>query len=152
MFDEQACEKALENLRILERKDNFKKWSGQVAPQVNCDVLERLVKEHFNDDYEYERIDFLSDSYIKNMTRNDLERYIWEIIYGLKAADSYIDALEKRRTYTDNKILKYGKALDKACEQLESLSYENNMMKASPYAYDCDYTKEEEWKEWCLKD
>lgn len=109
MFDEQACEKALENLRILERKDNFKKWGGQVAPQVNCDVLERLVKEHFNDDYEYERIDFLSDSYIKNMTRNDLERYIWEIIYGLKAADSYIDALEKRRTYTDNKILKYEK-------------------------------------------
>lgn len=46
----------------------------------------------------------------------------------------------------------YEKALDKACEQLESLSYENNMMKASPYAYDCDYTNEEEWKEWCMKD
>ena len=139
MFDEQACEKALENLRILERKDNFKKWGGQVAPQVNCDVLERLVKEHFNDDYKYERIDFLSDSYIKNMTRNDLERYIWEIIYSLKAADSYIDALEKRRTYTDNKILKYEKALDKACEEL---AHRDNQL----------IMNIEEWKEWCLKD
>lgn len=43
----EEYEKALENLRILERKDNFKKWGGQVAPQINCDVVEQLIKEHF---------------------------------------------------------------------------------------------------------
>lgn len=47
-MNEEECEKALENLRILERKDNFKKWGGQVAPQINCDVVERLIKEHFD--------------------------------------------------------------------------------------------------------
>lgn len=70
--------------------------------------------------------------------------------------DELIKALEYDRKqylqgYEEAKEI-YEKALDKACEQLESLSYENNMMKASPYAYDCDYTNEEEWKEWCLKD
>lgn len=44
----EEYEKALENLRILERKDNFKKWGGQVAPQTNCDVVEQLIKEHFD--------------------------------------------------------------------------------------------------------
>lgn len=47
MLSKEKCEKALENLRILERKDNFKKWGGQVALQINCDVVERLIKEHF---------------------------------------------------------------------------------------------------------
>ena len=47
MLNKEECEKALENLRILERKDNFKKWGGQVAPQANCDIVEQLIKEHF---------------------------------------------------------------------------------------------------------
>lgn len=47
MLNKEACEKSLENLRILERKDNFKKWGGQIAPQINCDVVEQLIKEHF---------------------------------------------------------------------------------------------------------
>ena len=47
MLNKEKCEKALENLRVLERKDNFKKWGGQVAPQINCDVVEQLIKEHF---------------------------------------------------------------------------------------------------------
>ena len=47
MLIKEECEKALENLRVLERKDNFKKWGGQVAPQINCDVFEQLIKEHF---------------------------------------------------------------------------------------------------------
>lgn len=47
MLTKEKCEKALENLRILERKDNFKKWGGQVSPQINCDVVEQLIKEHF---------------------------------------------------------------------------------------------------------
>lgn len=64
---------------------------------------------------------------------------------------SYDELLEKKeRLANENAVLK--RALDKACEELASLSYECNMRKASPYAYDCDYTKEEEWREWCLKD
>lgn len=47
MLIKEECEKALENLRVLERKDNFKKWGGQVAPQISCDVVEQLIKEHF---------------------------------------------------------------------------------------------------------
>ena len=46
MLTKQACERALQNLRSLERKDNFEKYN-QVAPQVNCDVLDQLIKEHF---------------------------------------------------------------------------------------------------------
>lgn len=57
---------------------------------------------------------------------------------------------EKERLLNENVMFK--KALNKACEELASLSYECNMMKASPYAYDCDYTTAEEWKEWCMKD
>lgn len=47
MMNKQECRKALDSLRILERKDNFLKWGGQVAPQINCDVIEQLIKEHF---------------------------------------------------------------------------------------------------------
>ena len=47
MLTKEECEKALENLRVLERKDNFTKWGGQVAPQINCDVIEQLIKERF---------------------------------------------------------------------------------------------------------
>ena len=63
----------------------------------------------------------------------------------------YFDNLvkEKERLLNENAILK--RALDKACEELASLSYECNMRKASPYAYDCDYTTAEEWKEWCVQ-
>ncbi|HCY06377.1 MAG TPA: hypothetical protein DHS57_03675 [Erysipelotrichaceae bacterium] len=35
-------QRALEDLRKLERAYNFKNM-GQVAPQVNCDVLQKLV-------------------------------------------------------------------------------------------------------------
>lgn len=66
--------------------------------------------------------------------------------------NEYFDNLvkEKERLLNENAVLK--RALNKACEELASLSHECNMRKASPYAYDCDYTKEEEWREWCLKD
>lgn len=47
MLTKEACERALQNLRMLEREDNFKKWGGQVAPQISCDVLDQLIKEHF---------------------------------------------------------------------------------------------------------
>lgn len=66
--------------------------------------------------------------------------------------NEYFDKLlkEKERLSNENAILK--RALYKACEELASLSYECNMRKGSPYAYDCDYTTAEEWKEWCMKD
>lgn len=62
----------------------------------------------------------------------------------------YFDNLvkEKERLLNENAILK--RALNKACEELASLSHECNMRKASPYAYDCDYTTAEEWKEWAM--
>lgn len=43
------------------------------------------------------------------------------------------------------------KALDKACDELESLDYKLKMIEAGPYAYDCDYMKSEEWKKEFLK-
>lgn len=66
--------------------------------------------------------------------------------------NEYFDKLlkEKERLSNENAVLK--RALDKACEELASLSHECNMRQASPYAYGCDYTTEEEWKEWCMKD
>ncbi len=78
----------------------------------------------------------LSKMNLKELSKKQLIR----IIYSLQQYECF------------QHMIMLEKALDKACEQLESLSYENNMMKASPYAYDCDYTKEEEWKEWCMKD
>lgn len=39
---------ALENLRLLERKHNFKN-QGQVAPQVNCDLVEKYIDKKHQD-------------------------------------------------------------------------------------------------------
>ena len=66
--------------------------------------------------------------------------------------NEYFDNLveEKGRLLNENVMLK--RALDKACEELASLSHECNMRKASPYAYDCDYTTAEEWRERMMKD
>lgn len=58
---------------------------------------------------------------------------------------------EYKKGYQEAKV-KYEKALDKACEELSSMSYEINMKNSSPYAYGCDYTKEDEWKEWCMNE
>ena len=48
MLTKKECERALQNLRMLEREDNFKKCGGQVAPQISCDIFEQLISEHFN--------------------------------------------------------------------------------------------------------
>ena len=57
MLIKEECEKALENLRILERKDNFKKCGGQVAPQISCDIFEQLISEHFDPQpYKFEEL------------------------------------------------------------------------------------------------
>ena len=37
---------ALENLRLLERKYNFKN-QGQVAPTVNCDLIENSIDKKY---------------------------------------------------------------------------------------------------------
>ena len=56
---------------------------------------------------------------------------------------------EKERLLDENTVLK--RALDKACAELSSMDYKLKMHE-NPYAYTCDYTDEEEWKEWCMKD
>lgn len=48
MVTEKECKEALDGLRNLERYENFKKWNGQVAPQVKADVIEQLIREHFD--------------------------------------------------------------------------------------------------------
>ena len=47
MFTKDECLLALKGLRALERAENFEKWNGQVAPQIKCDVMERLIEVHF---------------------------------------------------------------------------------------------------------
>ena len=39
---------ALEKLRLLEREHNFKS-QGQVAPQVNCDLIEKSIDKKHQD-------------------------------------------------------------------------------------------------------
>ena len=46
MLYEEEIEMALENLRLLEQKDNLEKYGNQEEPQINCDVMEQLVKEY----------------------------------------------------------------------------------------------------------
>lgn len=47
MLTKEECMEALDGLRNLERYENFKKWGGQVAPQIKADVIEQLICEHF---------------------------------------------------------------------------------------------------------
>ena len=47
MLTKEECIKALRGLEMIERAENFEKWGGQVAPQIKCDVIEQLIKEHF---------------------------------------------------------------------------------------------------------
>ena len=93
MFDEQECEKALENLRVLERKDNFKKWGGQVAPQINCDVVERLIKDHFEskeDTLEFKNFKLHADSTLKSMSKDELISYIHMLHHNWNVSDEQL--------------------------------------------------------------
>lgn len=79
MLIKEECEKALENLRILERKDNFKKWGGQVSPQINCDVVEQLIKEHFEskeNTLEFKNFKLYKNNTLKSMSKDELINYI----------------------------------------------------------------------------
>ena len=93
MFDEQACEKALENLRILERKDNFKKWGGQVAPQVNCDVVEQLIKDRFEskeETLEFKNFKLHADGTLKSMSKDELISYIHMLHHNWNVSDEQL--------------------------------------------------------------
>ena len=75
----KECEKALENLRVLERKDNFKKWGGQVAPQINCDVVEQLIKDHFEskeNTLEFKNFKLYKNNTLKSMSKDELINYV----------------------------------------------------------------------------
>lgn len=43
-----TIKQVLENLRLLERENNFKS-QGQVAPQVNCDLIEKSIDKKYQD-------------------------------------------------------------------------------------------------------
>lgn len=93
MFDEQECEKALENLRVLERKDNFKKWGGQVAPQINCDVVERLIKDHFEskeNTLEFNSFKLYANGTLKNMSKDELINYIHVLHHNWGVSDEQL--------------------------------------------------------------
>ena len=45
MFDKGIYEDTLNNLRMMEREYNLKNYN-QIAPQINCDIIEELIKRH----------------------------------------------------------------------------------------------------------
>lgn len=102
MLIKEECEKALENLRILERKDNFKKWGGQVSPQINCDVVEQLIKEHFEskeDTLEFKNFKLHADSTLKSMSKDELISYIHMLHHNWNVSDEQLfNVIEKIKT------------------------------------------------------
>lgn len=57
---------------------------------------------------------------------------------GVYSIDGIIEQIDRSQ--------KLERALNRACEELESLDYRLKM-RENPFAYDCDYTHEDEWKE-----
>lgn len=80
MLTEKECKEALDGLRNLERYENFKKWNGQVAPQVKADVIEQLIREHFsNPPLKWEEIkegDFVFDKDFNGLGGEWLKIYV----------------------------------------------------------------------------
>lgn len=79
MISEKECKEALDGLRNLERYENFKKWNGQVAPQVKADVIEQLIREHFKMVIKYdlalmELVEMERKLYNPPLTIDDLKR------------------------------------------------------------------------------
>ena len=93
MLTKEEYEEALENLRILERKDNFKKWGGQVAPQINCDVVEQLIKDRFEskeNTLEFKNFRLHADSTLKCMSKDELISYIHMLHYNWSVSDEQL--------------------------------------------------------------
>ena len=93
MFDEQVCKKALENLKKLERDDNFKNWGGQVAPQVNCDVINQLIKDCFEskeNTLEFKNFRLHADSTLKCMSKDELINYIHMLHHNWGVSDEQL--------------------------------------------------------------
>ena len=101
----KECEKALENLRVLERKDNFKKWGGQVAPQINCDVVEQLIKEHFESKeitLEFKHFKLYKNNTLKSMSKDELINYIHMLHHNWSVSDEQLfNVIEKIKTLQD---------------------------------------------------
>lgn len=101
----KECEKALENLRVLERKDNFKKWGGQVAPQINCDVVEQLIKEHFESKeitLEFKHFKLYKNNTLKSMSKDELINYIHMLHHNWSVSDEQLfNVIKKIKTLQD---------------------------------------------------
>lgn len=105
MLNKEACEKALENLRSLERKDNFKKWGEQVAPQVNCDAIDQLIKEHFKskeNTLEFKNFKLHADTTLKCMAKDELISYIHMLHHNWSVSDEQLfNVIKKIKTLQD---------------------------------------------------
>lgn len=76
----------------------------------------------------------------------DLENYCDELEEWLK----YVTAVAETNQEMADENEKLEMALDKACEELESLDYHNEK-RQNPFAYTCDYKDAKQWKEWLMK-
>lgn len=92
-----------------------------------------MAKDSYYDTYEMKFVDEIEYD-------SDNERYIkmprYDGVVSFKIKPTY-EELEK--------------ALDKACDELESLDYKLKMKEALTCSYDCDYIHAEEWKKELLK-
>ena len=85
MLNKEACERALQDLRKLEREDNFEKYN-QVAPQVNCDVFGQLIEEYFKLVSKYKKLqkvnekqtNIIRENAFFHVSHNWLEPYKFE--------------------------------------------------------------------------
>lgn len=93
------------------------------------------------------------DNYIECAKQHE-QLKIWLIDYKKLAEEneilrSEIKALNEEVAQKCELNEKNCKALDKACAELSSMDYKLKMHE-NPYAYTCNYTDEEEWKEWAM--
>ena len=93
IIGEKECKEALENLRTLERDDNFKKWGGQVAPQISCDIFEQLIEKYFKskeNTLEFKNFRLHADSTLKNMPKDELISYIHMLHHNWGVSDEQL--------------------------------------------------------------
>ena len=105
IIGEKECKEALENLRMLERKDNFKKWGGQVAPQISCDIFEQLIEKYFKskeNTLEFKNFKLHADNTLKSMLKDELISYIHMLHHNWSVSDEQLfNVIEKIKTLQD---------------------------------------------------